>query len=171
MSNCPLLFPLRSQDEMEAPGQKWRSSQCKDYTAIVTCFAPRWVFVYTCMCISMWVSIYLCVDIRVGELAKWMSLSLMKTCKTICHSLSGPGLGPVNIFLGCSHTEGKRWTTKWGWNTMTDSHHFFPRLQRQIWATEYKLILSSLYPEEKKRQEDNLHIQSRCQGSYSSLHF
>lgn len=63
-----------------------------------------------------------------------MSLSLIKKCKTICHSLSLPEVEPVNIFLEML-TLGRKEVVRremvggeGGGGIMSDSHYFFPRL-------------------------------------------
>lgn len=63
-------------------------------------FDSRWVSVYVWAFVSIWVSIYLHLGIWVGEETKWMGSSLIKKCKTMCHSLSLSEVEPVNIFLG-----------------------------------------------------------------------
>lgn len=133
-TNLHISVPTKVRgNKIEAMCQKWRSSQewsTVDYTAILTLW-PRWVSVYIWVFVSIWVSIYLCVGSWVGEEATWMSLSLIKKCKTICHSLSLPEVEPVNIFLemltlGRKEEVWREMVAVVG--IMTDSHHFFPRL-------------------------------------------
>lgn len=81
-----------------------------------------------------------------------MGSSLIKKCKTMCHSLSLLEVEPVNIFLekltlGRQEAERRQMVAVVGKTTDKPS---FPTSGYEIWVTECKLILSPLWQKKKK---------------------
>lgn len=115
------LLLLGSRDEVNAVHPRMRIfsaiPNCKACAATLTCFSRYG-------CLSTWSPVF---DRRMAELAKWVILSLLKKCKTTCHSPSPPPQAGWSTCLRCSHLRGRdEVQNELGVGTTIDSRHFSP---------------------------------------------